>query len=122
MHGLLQQLDTLNAAHAPEHLDMFGGLINAGKSAYNAGNDMYKGLVSEEQVIVYEFSLLTKEEQAKKMETLLKSDAIKTKYDQLLQEMVKSSTLKPQIMQSWYTTGIPDTLRKSVYDKMYPKK
>ncbi len=122
MHGLLQQMDTLNAAHAPEHLDMFEGLISAGKSAYNAGSDMYNGLVSEEQVIVYEFSLLTKEEQAKKMETLLKSDAIKTKYDQLLQEMVKSSTLKPQIMQSWYAAGIPNTLRKSVYDKMNRKK
>ena len=119
MHGLLQQMDTLNAAHAPEHLDMFEGLINAGKSAFNAGNDMYKGLVSEEQVIVYEFSLLPKDQQETKMETLLKSDAIK---NQLLQEMVKSSTLKPLIMKSWYATGIPEKLRKSVYDKMYPKK
>lgn len=24
MHALMQQLDTLNAAHAPEHLEMFG--------------------------------------------------------------------------------------------------
>ena len=122
MHGLLQQLDTLNAAHAPEHLDLFEGLIKAGKSAYNAGNDMYMGLVSEEQVILHQFSKKDEFNQTIEMTSLLGSNEIRAENKHLLEIMLTSSKLKPLIMQKWYANGIPDTLRKSVYDEMYPKK
>ncbi len=32
MHALMQQLDTLNAGHAPEHLEMFEGMRDAVKN------------------------------------------------------------------------------------------
>ncbi len=43
MHALMQQLDTLNAGHAPEHLEMFEGLINKIKST-ERGKKMVDGV------------------------------------------------------------------------------
>jgi hypothetical protein len=43
MHALMQQLDTLNAAHEPEHLEMFEGLINKIKST-ERGKKMMDGV------------------------------------------------------------------------------
>ncbi len=45
MHALMQQLDTLNAAHAPEHLEMFEGVINALKST-ERGKKMVDGVTT----------------------------------------------------------------------------
>jgi len=45
MHALMQQLDTLNAAHAPEHLEMFEGLINKIKST-ERGKKMVDGVTT----------------------------------------------------------------------------
>ena len=64
MHALMQQLDTLNAGHAPEHLEMWDSLPDVGfdkamKKAGKAAADTYdkhvngKDLDKEEQCKAY---------------------------------------------------------------------
>jgi hypothetical protein len=123
MHALMQQLDTLNAAHAPEHLEMFEGMTNAAKSMYKAGNDMVlsnTNRATEEEVILYEYSKHDKKED--KLNLLLMSSEIQAKFDELLKDMVKSSTFKPLIMKNWYPKGIPETKQREVYAAMHPPK
>ncbi len=125
MHGLLQQLDTLNAGHAPEHLEMFEGMRDAAKSMYKKGNDLVlsnTNRATEEEVIVHEFSNTPDDKKKKQMRLLLVSDEIKGQYNHLLEIMVKSSTLKPAIMKNWYPTGIPETKQREVYAAMHPPK
>ena len=123
MHGLLQQLDTLNAGHAPEHLEMFEGMTNAAKSMYKAGNDMVlsnTNRATEEEVILYQYSKDEKKEDA--LNLLLMSSEIRAKFDELLKDMVKSPTFKPLIMKEWYSTGILETKQREVYAAMHPPK
>ena len=123
MHGLLQQLDTLNAGHAPEHLEMFEGMTNAAKSMYKAGNDMVlsnTNRATEEEVILYEYSKDEKKED--KMNLMLMSGDIRAKFDELLKDMVKSPTFKPLIMKQWYPNGIKEPLQRTVYAAMHPPK
>ena len=125
MHGLLQQLDTLNAGHAPEHLEMFEGLKDAAKSMYKKGNDLVlsnTNRATEEEVIVHEFSNTPDYKKKEQMGLLLVSNEIRDKYNHLLEIMVKSSTFKPLIMKEWHPNGIPETLQKSVYAAMHPPK
>ena len=125
MHGLLQQLDTLNAGHAPEHLEMFEGLKDAAKSMYKKGNDLVlsnTNRATEEEVIVHEFSNTPDYKKKEQMELLLVSNEIRDKYTHLLEIMVKSSTLKPLIMKEWYPNGIKEPLQRSVYAAMHPLK
>jgi hypothetical protein len=69
MHALLQQFDTLNAGHAPEHLEMFEGLKKAVTNGYNAAANSEFAMhqsnrATDEEVILYEFSQNAKKEDA----------------------------------------------------------
>ena len=125
MHGLLQKLDTLNAVHAPEHLEMFSFLADAKNSATKAWNDhtlSTEKKATDEEVIVHLFlknSDLVKKSQ---MQILLDSKQIQTKYDELLRDMLKSSTFKEAIMTLWYPKGILEETRTTVYTDMHPPK
>ena len=124
MHGLLKQLDTLNAAHAPEHLDgMFDFVTKPANVIYKAGQDTYTNATNratEEEVIVYEYSKDVKKED--KMNLLLMSTEFRAKFDELLKDMVKSPTFKPLLMKEWYPDGIKEPLQREVYAKMHPPK
>ena len=123
MHALMQQLDTLNATHAPEHLEMLEGMRDAAKSMYKKGNDLVlsnTNRATEEEVIVYEYSKKEKKEDA--LNLLLMSSQIRDKFDELLKDMVKSPTFKPIIMTQWYPDGIKEPLQREVYAKMHPPK
>ena len=123
MHALMQQLDTLNAGHAPEHLEMFEGMKNAAKSMYKKGNDLVlsnTNRATEEEVILYEYSKDKQNED--NLNLLLMSGEIRAKFDELLKDMVKSPTFKTIIMNKWYPQGIPETKQREVYAAMHPPK
>ena len=137
MHGLLQQLDTLNAGHAPEHLEWPSlpsirdikdqaragakKVSDTANAASKKAQEMYNGLASEEEVILHEFSTKDEAERKEVMGLLLVSNEIRDKYTHLLEIMVKSSTLKPAIMKNWYQNGISETLQKKIYIEKHPK-
>ena len=138
MHGLLQQLDTLNAGHAPEHLEWPSlpsirdikdqaragakKVSDTANAASKKAQEMYNGLASEEEVILHAFSNTPDEQKKEQMGLLLVSNEIRDKYTHLLEIMVKSPTFKPIIMQEWYPSGIKEPLQREVYAKMHPPK
>ena len=121
MHALLQQLDTLNAMHSPDHLEMFEGWTKNFNKLKKSGNDMVLSATNratEEEVIVYEYSQTEKKEDMLNM--LLMTTPARAQYDELLKNMVKSPTLKKIIMDEWYKSGIDEPKQRSVYAKMHP--
>ena len=121
MHALLQQLDTLNAMHSPDHLEMFEGLTKTVNNIKKSGNDMVLSATNratEEEVIVYEYSQKEKKEDI--LNLLLTSNAARSQYDELLKNMVKSPTWKKIIMNDWYQQGIDTNKQRFVYARMHP--
>ncbi len=126
MHGLLQQLDTLNAAHAPEHLEMFESFKKAGTDAYNAAANSEFALhqqsrATDQEVILYEYSKREKKEDD--LNLLLMSTGIRAKSDELLKVMIQSPTIKQIIMQNWYINRpITAEIQKDIFAKMMADK
>ena len=125
MHALMQQLHTLNAAHAPDRLEFTNPFAGMGKAGTDAGNAMYKkgndylnSRASEEQVILHEFSKKDELKQLTDMTSLLGSNEIRAENKHLLEIMLTSAKLKPVIMQKWYPTGISQELQKQIFQDM----
>ncbi len=122
MHALLQQFDTLNAGHAPEHLEMFEGLKKAVTNGYNAAANSEFAMhqlnrATDEEVILYEYSKKEKKEDA--LNLLLTSIEIRANYDELLKNMLKSPTFKSIIMNQWYSTRpITEQIQRDVFKNM----
>ena len=129
MHALIQQLDTLNSAHAPDHLEMmnpFSAVSKAVTDGYNAAANSDFAMhqlnrATDAEVILYEYSQKEKKEDA--LNLLLMSSEIRAKFDELLKDIVKSPTFKPIIMQEWYSTRpITEQIQRDVYKAMNPPK
>jgi hypothetical protein len=124
MHALMQQLDTLNSAHAPDRLEMFEAFTKAGKNAYNAAANseftMHQlGRATDDEVILYEFSKKDHMTQIGDIGNIINSNEVRADLKHLLETMLKSSTLKPVIMQKWYANGpITEQLQRQVFKDM----
>jgi len=122
MHALLQQFDTLNAAHAPEHLEMFEGLKKAVTNGYSAAANSEFAMhqlnrATDEEVILYEFSQNAKKEDA--LNLMLMSDEIRANSDELLKGMLKSDKFKSIIMNQWYSNRpITEQIQREVFKNM----
>jgi len=127
MHALLQQFDTLNAGHAPEHLEMFEGLKKAVTNGYNAAANSEFAMhqlnrATDEEVILRKFSNKESVQQVIDMGLVINSAETRAELKHLMQIMLKSSTLKPIITQKLYPNGIPETLQREIYAEMHPPK
>ena len=122
MHALLQQFDTLNAGHAPEHLEMFEGLKKAVTNRYNAAANSEFAMhqlnrATDEEVILYEFSQNANKEDA--LNKMLMSNEIRANSDELLKGMLKSDQFKSIIMNQWYSNRpITEQIQREVFKNM----
>ena len=141
MHGLLQQLDTLNAAHAPEHLEMWKPSIPTYKDVKDAANagakkvsDTYaatkdivnkkleekssKKLATDQEMINYHFSKDVPR-QAEYLKLVIGSANFPC--TDLFNMMSQSSVMKTDMLAVWYPEGITDEKRTEVYKFLHPK-
>ena len=141
MHALLQQFETLNAAHAPEHLEWrlptvkdvtdagnaaankVTGTIKSAKDAVNKKleqrDQSSKKLATDQEMIDYHLSL----DVASKAEYLkLVIGRVDFPLADLLKMMSQSSVMKTAMLNTFYTEAITDAKRADVYKAMHPPK
>ena len=143
MHGLLKQLDTLNAAHAPEHLEMLTPKMPTYKDVKDAANagakkisDTYaatkdtvnkkleergqtsKKLATDQEMINYHFSSDVPR-QAEYLKLVIGSANFPC--TDLFNMMSQSSVMKTGMLAVWYPEGITDEKRTEVYTFLHPK-
>ena len=138
MHGLLQQLDTLNAAHAPEHLEWtmptYKDVTDAASAAKKKISDTYaatkdsvnkkleerdqssKKLATDQEMIDYHFSM----DVPRKAEYLkLVIGSVDFPLDDLLKMMSQSSVMKTAMLNTFYPETITTEKRQEVYKAMH---
>jgi hypothetical protein len=142
MHALIQQLDALNAAHAPEHLEWpslptykdVKDAANAGAKkvadTYNSAKDTVnkkmeerdqssKKLATDQEMIDYHFS-----KDVPRKEDYLKLVIGSTNFplDDLLKMMSQSSVMKTAMLNTFYPEVITNEKRGEAYTAMHPTK
>jgi hypothetical protein len=137
MHALLQQFDTLNAAHAPEHLEMWSiqdmkdaasagvkkvndvasAAYKKGSDTYTAANQKYNGLATDQEMIDYYFSLDV-ERKADYLKLVI--GTVDFPLADLLKMMSQSSVMKTAMLNTFYPEAITKEKREEVYKAMHP--
>jgi hypothetical protein len=151
MHALIQQFDTLNAAHTPDHLDKWLPTYQDVKDAANAGakkvSDTYDSTKTavnkkiEDRKESSEKKATEKDQRTRQLAT--DQEMIDYRFSQdvprqaeylklvigsvnfpladLLKMMSQSSVMKTAILNTWYPEGISEEKRKQVYEANHPK-
>ena len=140
MHGLMQQLDTLNSAHAPEHLEWtmptYKDVTDAASAAKKKISDTYaatkdtvnkkleardqtsKKLATDQEMINYHFS----QDPARQADYLkLVMGSTNFPCTDLFNMMSQSSVMKADMLAVWYPQGITNEKRTEVYTFLHPK-